>query len=256
MTSAPGLSIEPFAHRTPRPHAAYKAEFLDRILSLRPASVLDVGAGDGDLLLALRAGGCARTIGLEVDAEAVARLRAQGLDGLEGVGEALPLGDQAVDVVVLRYTAHHLADLGRGLREAARVARRAVLVLDPWYDLSIPSQRTAKAYDSWSKAVDRRLGMVHNDCPTAWELAAPFLECGGFGIEIRHRLLLNALDPAVVASEASVQLARLGRRDAKLAGDLEVLLADIAREGITDDGAVLMIATRDRGSSDVRAAAV
>lgn len=225
-----------------RPHAIYKAEMRARLRAFAPDSVLDVGCGAGALLRELQAAGCPRCIGLEVDPTLHAALRDEGIEAVAGHGEALPFPDRSIDIVVLEYTAHHLADLGAGLREAARVARRAVILLDPWYDDSLSSQRVARDYDLWCKAIDRRLGLIHDPCPTFAQLAQPFRERGGFRLEATHRLILQPLSLERVQAEGRAHLDRIpGARDAEvraLAGILDRAEAD----GISDDGALLFIA--------------
>ena len=92
----------------------------------RGASVLDVGAGDGQLAVRLM--------------ERRPDLRISGVDVLvrpdtkvpvrEFDGERLPLGDRAVDVVMMVDVLHHASKQIALLRETARVAAKAVVIKD------------------------------------------------------------------------------------------------------------------------------
>jgi SAM-dependent methyltransferase len=227
----------------PSPHAIYRRQLLDQIEALAPTSLLDVGCGEGELLRSSAFPACLRRAGVEIELSKATRLRESGLDVQQARAEALPFADGAFDVVVFEYVAHHIEDLAKGLQEAARVARHAVVVLDGWYDASLPSQRVAKAYDEWSKSIDRRTGMIHNRCPTAAELLAPFEAAGAFSVDVTHRLVLRPLDPEVVEQSALAQLAPVAE-DAALQAELNDILRDVRQTGISDDGAILFCATR------------
>jgi ubiquinone/menaquinone biosynthesis C-methylase UbiE len=88
---------------------------LDALALSAAADVLDVGAGDGRLLAALR--GCGR------------RGRRVGLDPaqvsglLRDTAEALPFPDASFDAVRLVRVLAHLSDPARALAEARRVLR-------------------------------------------------------------------------------------------------------------------------------------
>lgn len=227
---------------SPRPHGEYRKEFLSRVLAFKPSSILDVGCGNGASMQLFREADVAHCIGIDPEEEAVEEGRALGLDARLGRAETLPFADQSFDVVTLEYAAHHLENLQRGLQEAIRVARSGVVVLDCWYDESIPSQLAAQRYDEWMKLIDRRAGLVHNPCPQPAELAAPFLTAG-FTIDYSCRLLLVPLSVPQVALSARQRLAAIpepcGLRD-----DLEMLL-DVARlNGLSDDGAIILSAAR------------
>ena len=88
--------------------------------------VLDVGCGDGQLgaLLAER-GSEVRVEGLEYVPRAETRIPVREFDG-----ETIPHEDNAVDAVMLVDVLHHTDDARVLLREAGRVARRAVLLKD------------------------------------------------------------------------------------------------------------------------------
>jgi arsenite methyltransferase len=97
------------------------------------AAVLDVGCGTGFPLLELahRLGPRARLLGVDpwaaVLGRARAKCRAQGLASVllvRGVAERLPVRDGAVDLVVSNNGLNNVQDLGKALRECARVARR------------------------------------------------------------------------------------------------------------------------------------
>lgn len=226
----------------PRPHEAYKDELLRHILTMQPTSMLDVGCGEGALLRRVAAGGCPTVVGLEPDERVAREAASAGLDVRVGRGENLPFEDRSFEVVVLDYVAHHLENLPRALLEAARVASRAVLVLDCWYDDGLESQRVGRAYDDWLKRLDRAGGMVHNPCPTVAALTAPFLAVGGYDLDLRNRLKLQAVDVEGLAVKGRGRLAQAGS-----VGDHDALvrILDSARiHGVTDDGAILLIATR------------
>lgn len=92
----------------------------------RDASVLDVGAGNGRMAAALMA--------LRPD------LRIRGVDVLVSAGSAIPIepydgqrlpaADRSVDVVMFVDVLHHTDDPFVLLREAARVARTAIVIKD------------------------------------------------------------------------------------------------------------------------------
>jgi ubiquinone/menaquinone biosynthesis C-methylase UbiE len=97
---------------------------------VRPASVLDLGAGAGIASYAFVRSGTRRAFALEPDPSdevgcgALARLP----DGLpihivRAVGEAIPLENESIDVVYARQVLHHTRDLPLVLRECARVLR-------------------------------------------------------------------------------------------------------------------------------------
>lgn len=117
------------------PVAGVTLDLIDAHLGpLGGRSVLDVGCGGGALARALLARG-ARVTGIDPEEGALATARARAPEArFEQAGaEALPFPDDAFDGVVMLNSLHHVPpDLMRAaLREAARVSRGDVLVIEP-----------------------------------------------------------------------------------------------------------------------------
>ena len=116
-----------------RVHEGYVVARRSRVLCghlvpLMPASarVLDVGCGDGRIAALLKHARPDLTLeGVDVAARPDARIPVRVFDG-----QTLPAAAGSVDVVMLVDVLHHAADPLRLLREAARVARRAVVLKD------------------------------------------------------------------------------------------------------------------------------
>ena len=98
-------------------------------------SVLDVGAGRGDMALAFAGRGW-RTVALDSHPEVLRiahpMLGDRGVDLVDADARALPYGEGAFDVTHCSLLIHHLdpADAIAVLREMTRVARRGVVIND------------------------------------------------------------------------------------------------------------------------------
>jgi SAM-dependent methyltransferase len=107
---------------------------LEELLAGATTAVVCTGPGMDAELLA-RAG--ARALALDVSAGALRRarerFRRRAIDATSAVAlaERLPLRDGAVEIAYVHDGLHHLEDPLAGLREMARVARRAVIVSEP-----------------------------------------------------------------------------------------------------------------------------
>jgi SAM-dependent methyltransferase len=226
----------------PRPVERYRQDFLALLLAQRPESVLDVGCGDGALLRDLAARGipCA---GVDVDARAVSALVAAGLSARGGDAAQLPYANGSFDWVVMQYSAHHLASPEVAVAEMWRVARSGLLLLDPWYDTSITSQRVSLAIDRWSKRIDRQRGMVHNEVLSAAELLAPLAAEPQARCRIVHWLDLAPLPLAAVRERVATQLESVPPSES-LRREAAALVEHAERDGASDDGAILVFARR------------
>ena len=110
--------------------------------SLQTFSVLDVGAGSGELLRV--AAGWARAtdrrasfVGLELNARSARAILDESaefpeISAVRANGFKLPFADQTFDFAIQSLTLHHFDDAGavRILREMARVAKRGIFVID------------------------------------------------------------------------------------------------------------------------------
>jgi len=226
-----------------RPQIAYRQDLINEICALSPQSILDVGCGDGALLERMAQSGCTQCIGIEVDHERVMKLRERGIHAQVGSAEALEFADRAFQVVIFEYVAHHLANLEGALIEAARVCERAVLVLEPWYDLSVASQRIARDFDLWLKRLDRKSGMVHEPCADAGKLVQPFNAIGEFRLEWRTHLVPLAIAVRTMEEMGRTRLDAVGG-SRSMEDELEVLLDRARLDGFTEDGAMLFSAYR------------
>jgi ubiquinone/menaquinone biosynthesis C-methylase UbiE len=111
-------------------------------VGLRSFSVLDVGAGSGELLRvtaqwARETNRTARLIGLELNERSAAAIQDESSDfpeisSVQANGLVLPFGDDAFDYVIQSLTLHHFDDEGAVslLREMARIAARGMFVID------------------------------------------------------------------------------------------------------------------------------
>src|SRR5262249_9482063 len=112
-----------------RLHVSRRVRVLsERLAPLIPARarVLDVGSGDGLLAsLIMQARPDVELHGLDVLARATTHIPVTLYDG-----QAIPCGDDSFDVVLFVDTLHHTPDPMSSLREAARVAREAILIKD------------------------------------------------------------------------------------------------------------------------------
>jgi SAM-dependent methyltransferase len=86
-------------------------------------SVVNVGAGSGSYEPRDR-----EVIAVEPSPVMIAQRPPDAAPAIEGVAEALPLEDQSVDAAMAVLTIHHWDDLGAGLAEMRRVARRRIVL--------------------------------------------------------------------------------------------------------------------------------
>jgi SAM-dependent methyltransferase len=120
-----------------------------------PADLLDVGCGEGILTqrLAARLGAGARVVGLDRDVPALRRewpARA-GVEFVTGDARALPFRDGEFDAVSLIEMLQLVDEPDRALAEAARVARR-------WLLVSVPREPLWRALNVARGGYVRRLG--------------------------------------------------------------------------------------------------
>jgi ubiquinone/menaquinone biosynthesis C-methylase UbiE len=216
----------------------YRNEFRARVLGGRPRSIVEIGAGDGAFLSGVR-DEVMRLCGVEPGGEHVAVLRAQGFETVQASAERLPFADGEFDVAVFSFTPHHLADWGAALREALRVARHSVEILDVWYDETVADQRTARAYDCWLKAIDRRTGMAHMDTLSPGLLLAPAQGRPDATYDYSCRRVTSRTNIEEAMAKGREYLARAGD-DPALAKELDSIIAAARRDGMTDEGAILM----------------
>jgi len=105
-------------------HHRWRARAAD-LAALRPGDrALDVATGTGDLALALRARG-AEVVGQDFSEGMLelARRKAPEIRFERGNALALPYEPGSFDAVTVGFGARNFSDLGRGLREMARVTR-------------------------------------------------------------------------------------------------------------------------------------
>jgi SAM-dependent methyltransferase len=217
----------------------YAEAFRGEIAALKPASLCDVGCSGGALVAHAASLGIAAT-GIEPDEAKVAEGRAAGLDLRAGAAEALPLGDGTFDLVTFENSLHHVTEIGRALAEALRVARGAVVILDPWFDLSIPSQRTGDRFERWLRKLDRMTGMVHRDPIAAGEIIAC---CNAGAVTVRHLLQLTPMSADVFehyAARGQPHHDQPAYRANGMADELTAIRAALQSTGITEAGALLL----------------
>jgi ubiquinone/menaquinone biosynthesis C-methylase UbiE len=123
---------------------ALKKTLLEEIdeKNLREFSVLDVGAGSGELLQAIaefaqKSDRKANLFGLDLSEISAKSISAQSklfreINAVRGDGLALPFADNAFDYAICSLFTHHLKDenVVLLLKEMCRVSRRGIVVID------------------------------------------------------------------------------------------------------------------------------
>ena len=116
-------------HPISRIYAEGKIAFLERHLALPAgASILDVGTGNGTMFVPLA--GRYRVVGIDTSPDLLARHVDRAHVAMASV-LALPFADRSFDLVICSCLLHHVEDRARAVREMARVARRAVFLVEP-----------------------------------------------------------------------------------------------------------------------------
>jgi ubiquinone/menaquinone biosynthesis C-methylase UbiE len=221
--------------------AKYTEEFIARVFALRPQSVLDVGCGQGDFIAQAQSRDILAA-GVDANPERVAAAQQRGLDVQQADAEHLPFADGAFEWCICMRSAHHFGDLRGGLREALRVATEGVLIYDPWYDESVPSQATAAALDRWYKRTDRAQGHTNNGPLTAADFIAALPSGKMFQVDATYRLALQSVDLAEAEAESREYTAHNGPHTDQHAFDAELdsILQDAQRTGLSEAAALFV----------------
>ena len=118
-------------------------KFFDGTVEMSGESILDLGCGYGGRTLEFQRAVGGRAIGIDVDprmlAPAASFARSMGADTVSfvaGVGEALPLADDSIDLIFSYDVFEHVEDPERCLAECQRVLKPGgllLLVFPPYY---------------------------------------------------------------------------------------------------------------------------
>ena len=137
---------------------AAHARTLSARAGLAPRRVVEIGCGDGSLLLELAEVWPDATFdGFELSPPAIEIARGRGIPRagrLEAYdGERVPAEDGAYDLAVLSHVLEHVPDPAPLLREAARVARRVLV--------EVPLEDNRSAARPAKRAEAARIGHLH-----------------------------------------------------------------------------------------------
>jgi SAM-dependent methyltransferase len=219
-------------------------QFARILASYEPKDVVDVGCGAGRLLMACRERGIDAT-GLDMPGPRLDAVAEAGFSVREGNAYDLGMADRSTDWLVLRHVPHHLEHPARAFGELLRVADRGVVIAEPFYDVSVPSQRGAVLLDLWEKRQHRRRGMYHEP---VYDLAAlqGMLPAGyerEFAVEVHMTLRLRSSNLDDVRKDADRLVDDLDASDPEHATKAQ-LLAELEKLGLSWNGSLLMTLTR------------
>jgi SAM-dependent methyltransferase len=96
----------------------------EAVREVRPARVLEVGGGPGELSARIAAEVGAEVVMIDISPRMVELARGRGVDARVGDVQALPFDDGSFDCAVAAWMLFHVPDLDHGLGELARVLRR------------------------------------------------------------------------------------------------------------------------------------
>ena len=220
----------------------YENEFEERLFTLRPASILDIGCGEGDFLRRASARGIA-ACGVDSNPDRIAKTRDAGLNSYCAPSHALPFTDRQFEAAVCERSVHHFADLAASLREALRVARD-LYIFDPWYDETIPSQKCAADLERWMKRVDTAKGRINRGPFSAHDiLQALPIEIGTVDVSVAYRL--NLMPASIDEFRTFFESLLSDWNGAEPYRDeLEILLANAQRVGLSEMGAMMLFVRR------------
>ena len=128
-------------YRTGAPVDLVSEEILQLVLENVGSSVLDVGCGLGPYVERLGAAG-RECVGVDIDPDVVDQAKTLGRDVRLMAAEDLQFPDSAFDSVIMVETLEHLEHHEAALKEAARVARRSVVLTVP--DISVLVEMSKK----------------------------------------------------------------------------------------------------------------
>jgi len=150
------------------------------------ALVVELGAGTGKLTRAVAALGV-RVVAVEPDARMRAVLQGNGLEGVEGSAEQVPIGDGEADCVVAG-SAMHWFDLDRALPEFHRVLRPGGRLGFGWNGRDARHPTIARMNEAiYSRAPDRTHWRERG-----WE--AEVAAAGGLFVDVEHAIFEHVLE--------------------------------------------------------------
>jgi SAM-dependent methyltransferase len=124
------------------------ASALSDVVGPSPARICDIGCGNGELLVALKALGH-HVVGVELDENARRRTAAKGIDVFPGSAEALPdeVKGQPFDAVSMTHVLEHCLDPLHALRNATSLLRPGgFLAVEVPNNNAIPAHRSGPAW--------------------------------------------------------------------------------------------------------------
>lgn len=175
--------------------AVLRSSFVDWLVDMEPADVVDVGTGQGDLVASLQERGV-RAFGFESSVERVERAKGLERPVEHGNAEALDMPDNGASWVTLRHVLHHLKRPEFAVREALRVARDGVMLAEPITRTALPMHAPAVRMDDALRALDRARGVHHDEDLSPARLVA--LLPPSARIDVRMIAPMTRLPPAEV----------------------------------------------------------
>jgi ubiquinone/menaquinone biosynthesis C-methylase UbiE len=161
-------------HRRPNDPYGYHALVDDLEIQLTSKyatgrDVLECGCGTG-LLLERIAHFARKAVGIDLSPGMLEKARARGLEVHEGSVVDLPFEDASFDVACSFKVLAHVPDIGRALREMARVVRPGGVVLAEFYN-PISFRGLAKKLGPAGKISDRtKESAVYTRFDTPWQV--------------------------------------------------------------------------------------
>jgi SAM-dependent methyltransferase len=159
--------------------AAHAAALCERA-GLAPATVVELGCGDGALLAALSARGLGAVLdGFELSEQAAALARQKEIAGVRRIeaydGARVPAGDGSYDMAILSHVVEHVPDPIPLLQEAARLAPRVLV--------EVPLEANRSARRPAVRAEAARIGHLH-----AFDRAQVRALCAAAGLSVLAEL--------------------------------------------------------------------
>lgn len=137
----------------------WRKKLVNMVKKTRPATILDVATGTGDLAIALIRTGADQIKGVDISEQMLAvgvkKVAEAGLDKLisfkTGDAEHLPFADASFDAVTVAFGVRNFSDLALGIREMRRVLKPGgkVYILEFSHPRSFPVKQLYQFYSRY-----------------------------------------------------------------------------------------------------------